>query len=139
MPDACDKDFVTRRELMDSIEEKKKDRHAFRNEQSQRDVLLERRVQTLEKSHDILILTQQHVNQLMNDLKEIKSGVSEGFKDVKEELKSIHTGFDVRFKDLDAKYVSGDKFAPVQQLVYGLVGAIVISIIGAIVKIIFFK
>lgn len=57
---------------------------------------------------------------------------------IKDELHGLRTSIEKRFVSIDEfkivreKYVSQDEFAPVKMIVYGLVGLIMISVLGAI-------
>jgi hypothetical protein len=55
----------------------------------------------------------------------LRDTVIEGFSEVRES-----------FRNLDGKYVSQESFWPVKTVVYGLVGFILLSVIGAVVVLI---
>jgi len=60
----------------------------------------------------------------MKEIKDIKKDVNE----IKVDLASLPEKL---MDKLDDKYVSKDLFKPIQKLVYGLVGAILLGIVGA--------
>jgi len=65
----------------------------------------------------------QEIKDLKRDVNDIKVCIAELPQKIKETM--------------DDKYVSKESFEPIQKVVYGLVGAIMLGVIGAVLAIIF--
>ena len=66
------------------------------------------------------------------EVKNLKTVVETGFGDVKADLLAISNKFDA----LDKKYVSKNEFAPVKAVVYSIVGAAGMAILGALIALV---
>ena len=61
----------------------------------------------------------------------------EEFNKFKQEIKVELAGLPKKLLDeMDNRYVSKDSFSPIQKIVYGLVGAVLLGVVGAIMALI---
>lgn len=60
---------------------------------------------------------------------DLKTYMDEKFNEIKQTLEKLST-------NLEANYVRKEEFQPVKQLVYGLVGLILTSVIGALLALV---
>jgi hypothetical protein len=65
---------------------------------------------------------------LQSDVEYIKKGIDE----VQNTVKLLEKKITVQAEEFDKKYVSRDKFSPVQSIVYGMVGAILLAFLYAL-------
>lgn len=73
---------------------------------------------------------EQNKNILMKEIKDIRKDVN----DIKIKIAELPEQL---MEKLDERFVSKDSFRPIQKLVYSLVGAVLLGVVGAVLALIF--
>jgi 3-methyladenine DNA glycosylase AlkD len=83
-------------------------------------------------------MTKLNLELLAKDIEYIKKAIQSNSETAKEEFAHLHTKIDMMNKRLDNDYVRMDVFEvmffPIQKIVYGLVGLVLIAVVGAILS-----
>jgi len=76
-----------------------------------------------------IIVLETNYKSMSEKIDDLKKAVETGFGELKKEFKSIR-------EENERKYVSQEKFEPIRMIVYGMVGLILITVFGYLLKVI---
>lgn len=69
---------------------------------------------------------------ICKDITDIKQNIG----DIKEMMKQVKVDLTDTGKENEARYVNQDQFEPIQKVVYGMVGLILIAVVGAVIALV---
>jgi tetrahydromethanopterin S-methyltransferase subunit G len=76
-----------------------------------------------------IIVLETNYKSMSEKIDDLKKAVETGFGELKKEFKCIR-------EENERKYVSQEKFEPIRMIVYGMVGLILITVFGYLLKVI---